>query len=74
MCLASSFFRRNNFVVRRITTSGRDLPKNSDKLVQDFLNECKQKFQLDNFNLDAVLNMDETSIYLDAPGKLKNTF
>jgi hypothetical protein len=36
------FLRRNNLVQRRIGTSGRELPKNCEKLTVDYLNEVNK--------------------------------
>lgn len=60
----SRFLRRSNFVLRRITTSGRDLPNNSREIVLDFINKCR--YELVNTQRSSVINLDETSIYLDA--------
>ena len=39
-----NFFKRNKWVLRRITTSGRDLPDNSIETILNFLVEMKQHF------------------------------
>ena len=63
-----NFLRRNKFVRRRITTTGRDLPGNSVEIILNFLTEM-QKFFIEppDINLDSIVNMDETCIYLDFP-------
>ena len=53
--------------MRRITTSGRDLPDNSIETIMNFLVEMKQHFIDGKIDFDAIINMDETSIYLDFP-------
>ncbi|CAF0709703.1 unnamed protein product [Brachionus calyciflorus] len=60
----SRFLKRSNFVLRRITTSGRDLPKNSKDVVLNFVNKCKH--ELCGVPRSSIINFDETSIYLDS--------
>ena len=36
-----NFMKRYNLSYRRISTSGRDLPKNCFQIIKDFLNEIK---------------------------------
>jgi hypothetical protein len=38
-----NFMRRYDLVFRRITTSGRELPKNCVEVINVFLNEVKEK-------------------------------
>lgn len=60
------FLKRNKLVLRRITTSGRELSKDAPKIINDFLDHCT-KFQVEGFDRRCLINMDETSIYLDSP-------
>ena len=60
------FLRRKRLVIRRITTSGRDLPQDAGVQVNNFLGECQEFVEMD-FDRDTLLNGDETSIYLDPP-------
>ena len=62
-----NFLERKNLVLRRITTSGRELPRETGKIVTDFLKFCNDRFVYREFNGDSLINMDETSIYLDSP-------
>ncbi|CAF1134857.1 unnamed protein product [Brachionus calyciflorus] len=62
-----NFLRRKNLVLRRITTSGRELPKDAGKTVIDFLRNCQDSFVLHDIDRNSLVNMDETSIYLDSP-------
>jgi hypothetical protein len=62
-----NFLKRNKWVLRRITTSGRDLPDNSIETILNFLVEMKQHFIDGKIDFDSIVNMDETSIYLDFP-------
>ena len=62
------FLRRKNYKLRRITTTGRDLPKDFLETINQFLQDCALNFiDDDEFDLNALINMDETSIYLDKP-------
>ena len=57
-----NFLKRNKWVLRRITTSGRDLPDNSIETILNFLVEMKQHFIDGKIDFDSIVNMDETSI------------
>ncbi len=58
---------------RRITTTGRDNPGNSVEIILNFLTEMKTFFiEPPDINLDSIVNMDETCIYLDFPSN--NTY
>jgi len=59
-----NFLKRKHLVRRRITTSGRDLPRNAGQLVRDLL-ESSSKYRTPDFSRQSLVNMDETSIYLD---------
>ncbi|RNA15399.1 Pogo transposable element with [Brachionus plicatilis] len=61
-----NFLRRKNLVLRRITTKGRELAKEARKIVMDHLKFCSDNFVLRELNRDILINMDETSIYLDS--------
>ena len=60
-----TILKRKHLSLRRITTSGRDLPTNVQNIVDSFLSFCHANFL--NINRDLLCNMDETSIYLDSP-------
>jgi hypothetical protein len=58
--------RRKRLVVRRFTSSGRDLPDNARESLEVFLRECMPFMEM-GFDLDSLLNADETSIKIDPP-------
>jgi hypothetical protein len=60
------FLRRKRLVIRRVTTSGRELPRDAGATVEAFLRDCEEFMEMD-FDLDTLLNGDETSIYIDPP-------
>lgn len=60
------FLKRKKFVLRRVTSSGRDLPKNSPEILRKFIANAAQT--VSKSSLSEIYNMDETCIYLDAPG------
>ena len=60
------FLRRKRLDVRRVTSSGRDLPDNARESLEVFLRECMLFMEM-GFDLDSLLNADETSIYIDPP-------
>ncbi len=55
--------------MRRITTSGRDFPANTEAIINDFFKTC-QSLSPDGFGKESIINMDETSISLDFPSKV----
>ena len=59
------FLHRNGLVCRRISSTGRDLPKNTAEIINNWFAECEY---LLNKNKKEIFNMDETAIYLDSPG------
>lgn len=62
------FLRRKNFTLRRITTTGRDLPSDFLETIDQFHKDCKINFiDDDEFDPHALINMDETSVYIDKP-------
>ena len=58
--------RRKRLVVRRFTSSGRDLPDNARESLEVFLREYMPFMEM-GFDIDSLLNADETSIYIDPP-------
>ena len=63
----SNFCRRHNFSVRRITTSGRDLPHDTlDRMACFYTNIATELLKFD-YAEAAILNMDESALYLDTP-------
>jgi hypothetical protein len=63
----SNFCKRKLLTIRRITTTGRDFPKDAIKSIKTFFSECQQMVNHNSFNSNQLINMDETSIYLDYP-------
>jgi hypothetical protein len=63
-----NFLRRNRFVLRRITTTGRDLPENAIENILAFIADMEKTFgdQID-IDFDSIVNMDETFVYIDMP-------
>ena len=59
------FLSRFELSYRRVSSSGRDLPKNCQEIINNFLKGCQKFNQLDE---KVIYNMDEASIYLDSPG------
>ena len=54
--------------MRRISTTGRDLPKDTHVVCQKWLDEWLIKFRVTlDRNASLIHNMDQTSIYLDFP-------
>jgi hypothetical protein len=64
-----NFLKRHRLVRRKVTTTGRDLPANATDNCRNFLRECSQ-YRVPNFDLNTLINMDETSIYIDSSSKL----
>ena len=62
-----NFLRRHNLVLRRITSSGRDLPTNCGVVIAAFFRSNIEIFRAAKFNRDLLMNMDETSVYVDFP-------
>ena len=60
-----NFLQRYNLVLRRITAKGRDLPKNIRAISYDWFAKCNEIFKKALFNRRLLMNMDETSIYID---------
>jgi hypothetical protein len=55
----ANFCSRRNYTMRRITSSGRDLPTNTNNIIDVFFKKC-QKLIVDGFNNEQILNMNET--------------
>ena len=63
----TNFCKRRNLVLRRITTKGREAPKNATLIIKNFFKQCQQLVNIENYKPEEIINMDETSIYLDFP-------
>ncbi len=59
-----NFNKRNGFTLRRVTTTGREMPENTLEILLKHLDECEKL--LTGINRNQILNMDETSIYLNS--------
>jgi hypothetical protein len=59
------FLHRKKLSLRRVTTKGRQPPKDLQKVVRNFIDDAES--ELRNVDRSGVFNMDETSIYLDFP-------
>ena len=53
----------HNFSLRRITSTGRDLPSETRTTIRHFLGDCRELAT----ERASIYNMDEISIDLDAP-------
>lgn len=58
------FLKRNNFVLRRISSRGRALPANSVDVIRTFITTANDANVMRS--LDQIYNLDETTIYLDS--------
>jgi len=63
----SNFLMRNRFCLRRVSTSGRDLPKDVHDQIFDFFTWISALFEMQNITKEQIINMDETAVYLDCP-------
>ena len=63
-----NFCKRFNLVMRRVTTTGRELPSNCINTIKTFFTACQRRVNEDN-NSARFINGDETTIYLDSPSK-----
>ena len=66
------FLKRSNLALRRVNTSGRALPQNSMSIKDDFMLLCYNHINLNKVSLSEIINIDETSVYLDSPSNLFN--
>ena len=62
------FIRRNDFCIRRKTTTGQRLPPELTDKVCKFVLFCKKQRARYQFSPGAIGNMDETAIWSDMPG------
>ena len=63
-----AFCVEKNYTLRRITTTGRDLPSDFLETIVQFHKDCESNFiDDDEFDANALNNMDETSVYVDKP-------
>ncbi|CAF1093596.1 unnamed protein product [Brachionus calyciflorus] len=62
-----NFCKRRALVLRRVSTSGRDLPNNVLEQIENFFEKISEVIETHQYSKSQILNMDETAIYLDAP-------
>lgn len=60
------FLKRHNLVKRKITSSGRGVPKDSIESVKEYLGEAYKYAQ--QFESGQIINFDQTSLYMDTVG------
>ena len=54
-----------DYALRRVTSSGRDLPVNCAQNIKEFHDKCRQiRIEVPR---SALYSMDQTSVYLDSP-------
>ena len=63
----NNFLKRKNLVIRRITTKGREAPKMAIPIIRKFFKDCQNMMNIEKYTPAEIINMDETSIYLDFP-------
>ncbi|CAF0942461.1 unnamed protein product [Brachionus calyciflorus] len=63
----SRFVVRQKAIEIRITTGGPDLPQNTIGTIKQFFNDCQNLVNKSGFKPSNIVNMDETTIYLDFP-------
>ena len=61
-----NFCRRKKLTLRRITSSGRDLPSNCIEQINSFFEDVSNIIKDNQLTLSQILNMDETCTFLDA--------
>ena len=62
-----NFLKRHGLTKRRVTTTGRELPADALNSIRKFFKTSREAFEAAGSRRSQVLNMDETSIYLDYP-------
>lgn len=65
------FLRRGKLRFRRITTSGRELPRDAKDTISTFISICSNHMVSNRVQRSAVYNFDETVVYLDSFCKYK---
>ena len=61
------FLKSKYYVNRKSTHIGQSIPDNSNDLCLKFLKEVIRKRNKYEYNLDCIINADETPVYLDSP-------
>lgn len=65
--LGFRFLRKNFYVKRKETHVSQTVPENATDLAMHFLKECIKLRTKNNYDLDCILNCDETPVKLDNP-------
>ena len=65
--LGYRFLRKNFYVKRKETHVSQTVPENATDLAMNFLKECIKLRTKNNYDLDCILNCDETPVNLDNP-------
>lgn len=60
------FLRRKKLRFRRVTSSGRELPKNANETISTFINLCSNHVVSNRVARASIYNFDETVVYLDS--------
>ena len=61
------FLKSKYYVNRKSTHIGQSIPENSNELCMKFLKEVIRKRNKYEYDLDCIINADETPVYLDSP-------
>jgi hypothetical protein len=56
-----------NLVLRRVSGSGRDFPKDCERVAVGYLNQANKVIIKNQYAANAIIGFDETSIYVDMP-------
>jgi hypothetical protein len=59
------FLLRKKLVLRRLSGSGRELPKDASSICTEYLNSINKTINEAKYENTAIISFDETSIYLD---------
>ena len=62
----SGFKRRHQICYRRNTRVAQKLPVNAIQKIEEFTDELTKLIEIKKYQLDAIANVDETSIFFDS--------
>ena len=65
-----NFCKRRDLVLRRVSSTGRDLPNNCIASISNFYRMITTVIDEYSFVQAQIINMDETACYLDSPSNL----
>ncbi|RNA06756.1 RNA-binding 45-like [Brachionus plicatilis] len=63
----SNFCQRRGFVLRRVSSCGRELPQHCLSIIFAFYRDLTKVIEDNGFEAGQILNMDESCQYVDAP-------